>query len=165
MDDCCEYWPKIRPHEMKMNPQNYRHALEEGFSFYAQNHEDITRLEYLSDFIFAFTTYDTEMGELFARKAIEVCLAITNRTTFDYIKDKEQYQWFLIMVNMPFFKERLNWGTSVRGAFWDAGINSNFILDTIGLYLNGEIVEKVFFSEDEWRDFVVALSDFAMNAP
>lgn len=98
--------------------QDYRRMLEEGYGAIAST-EPIGRLEYLSDYIFNFTTYDGEMAELFACKALEVCAAISNRTTFDYIKDAEQYRWYLVMCNMPFFSDKLEWGTSIRGAWWD----------------------------------------------
>jgi len=46
-----------------------------------------SRLEYLGDYIFDFTTYDGEMSALFARKAVEVCAAINDRKTFDCVNN------------------------------------------------------------------------------
>lgn len=56
------------------------------------------------------------MSVLFARKAVEVCAAINDRQTFDYINDPNDYLWYLLMCNMPFFAERLECGISIRGA-------------------------------------------------
>lgn len=75
-----------------------------------------SRLDYVGEYIFNFTTYDSDMSVLFAKKAIEACLAITEKATFEYIKDPEQYKWFLLMCNMPFFQPKLSWGGSIRGA-------------------------------------------------
>jgi hypothetical protein len=119
-----------------------------------------SRLAYLSRDIFDFTTYDGSMDELFARKAVEVCAAITNRATFEYIKDAENYRWFLLMCNMPFFQGKLNWGGSIRGAWWDA--EKGFELQTCGLWLgNEQLTEPLTFSPDEWKKFIAAVIEFA----
>lgn len=118
----------------------------------------LTRLEFLADYLFDFTTYDTEMGELFARKAVEVCAAINDGKTFDYIKDANNYRWFLLMVNMPFFNGRLEWGTSVRGAWWDHGAQK---LESCGLWRGNEQALSVEFTREEWMRFIAALVEFA----
>ena len=74
-------------------------------------------LVYLADNIFDFTTYDSEISELFASKAVDVCDAINSGATFEYINDLEQYKWFLLMCNIPFFKYKLSWGGSICGAW------------------------------------------------
>lgn len=120
-------------------------------------HDETTRLYYLADYIFDFTTYDSEMGELFASKALEVCAAITERKTFDYIKDREQYIWYLTMVNMPFFANRIEWGTSIRGAWWDHSIT----FDSCGIWVGQEqCAEPVTFTQEQWGEFARALVDF-----
>jgi hypothetical protein len=118
----------------------------------------LSRLEFLADYIFDFTTYDTDMGELFARKAIEVCAAINDGKTFDYIKDADNYRWFLLMVNMPFFARRLEWGTSVRGAWWDHAAQT---LESCGIWRGKEQAVSVQFTRDEWMRFIAALVEFA----
>lgn len=140
-----------------------RRALEEGYQFQQEVHgDDLSRLEYLGDHIFEFITYDTEMGERFARRALEVCTAISNETTYDYIKDPERYNWYLVMVNMPFFTGRLNWGISIRGAWWDDRI----ALQTCGLCLDGKQLEdRIRFTRDQWRKFITSMLDFAEVKP
>jgi hypothetical protein len=137
---------------------NYRRMLEEGYEAIAST----DRLEYLGDYIFDFTTYDGQMAELFARRALEVCAAISDKTTFDYIKDAEQYRWYLVMVNMPFFTDKIEWGTSVRGAWWGEPPHSKIKLDTCGLWLDGEQVQAAMeFTRDEWELFIAAMREFA----
>jgi len=117
-----------------------------------------SRLEYLGDDIFEFTTYDGEMSVLFAKKAIEVCIAITERTTFEYIKDPENYRWYLLMVNMPFFAERIEWGSSVRGAWWHHKVSFR----SFGLWNGGEqMAEEMTFNQEEWKAFIRAVIEFA----
>lgn len=130
---------------------DYARALREG---HAQMANDRSRLAYLSDFIFDFTTYDDEKAEVFARHAIEVCEAINNCTTFDYIKDPGNYTWYLIMVNMPFFADKLNWGTSVRGAWWDGPLNGGINHRTFGLWLGR------CYSIADWKEFIAAVIDY-----
>ena len=85
--------------------------------WYLDGLECVSKHEYLSSMVFDFTTYDGDVDKLFVSKALEVCDAISNRTTFDYIK--ENLEWYLIMMNMPFFADQTSWGTSVRFAWWD----------------------------------------------
>lgn len=89
---------------------DYKHLLEHS---YKKTQEvmgaDCDRLVYLAEHIFDFTTYDDEMSELFAERAIEVCEAITESKTFDYIERREDHMWYLIMCNMPFFYDKLDW--------------------------------------------------------
>jgi hypothetical protein len=140
---------------------DYAQLLEHSFAVDKGNRDDASqsRLEYLSQNIFDFTTYDGEMDELFGRKAVEVCAAITNRTTFEYIEDSENYRWFLIMCHMPFFTPRLEWGTSIRGAWWDY---RPVPLESCGLW-NGDVqlVDGLQFSSDEWAEFMRAVVEFA----
>lgn len=117
-----------------------------------------SRLEFLGEQIFDFTTYDGTMSVMFAEKAIEVCHALNNQQTFDYIKDPEQYKWFLLMCNMPFFASKLNWGGSIRGAWWNANK-----LESCGLFEDDEQVISLDFTRDEWTAFAKELVDFARS--
>ena len=78
-----------------------------------------TKMEYLGSSIFDFNTYDSEIDILFAEKMVEVLKVILNKNTFEYIKDREQYLNYLTMVNMPFLTDKLDWGGSIRGAWFD----------------------------------------------
>lgn len=124
-----------------------------------------SRLDYLSEYIFDFTTYDPEMSELFAKKAVEVCAAITNGYTFEYIRDPEDYKWFLLMCNMPFFAGRLEWGTSIRGAWWGMPRGHDFEFDSCGLW-NGEdqMTDTLRFTKEEWGEFMRAIIRFSWGA-
>lgn len=143
-----------------MDKQDYLRMLEDGHAEMDafSGREATSRLEFLADYIFDFTTYDGSMGELFAGKAVEVCAAISDRKTFEYIKDADNYRWFLLMCNMPFFAGRLEWGTSIRGAWWDHSVT----LDTCGLFWQGkQITEAMKFTDVEWAQFIGAVREFA----
>jgi hypothetical protein len=120
-----------------------------------------TRAGFLSQAVFDFTTYDSEMDDLFGRRAVEVCAAINDGRTFDYIADEENYRWFLLMVNMPFFADRLEWGTSIRGAWWayeDQRLKSCF------LWKEGEQILDLVFGRPQWVEFIKATVEFARLA-
>ena len=148
-----------------MKQHDYLKMLEDGHaetdSF--QGGSRTSRLEYLSDQIFDFTTYESEMAELFAGKAVEVCSAISDGNTFDYIGvSDENRMWYLLMCNMPFFAGRLEWGTSIRGAWWCARPGEPITLDTCGLYWKDEqIIETMKFTAAEWPEFIAAVREFA----
>lgn len=143
---------------------NYLNMLEHSFEVEKTGRDCApeSRLAYLSESIFNFTTYAPEMDELFAAKAVEVCAAINNRTTFDYIKEPEPYKWFLLMCNMPFFEGKLEWGTSIRGAWWGARPGRQIELDSCGLWIGDEqLIDTLKFSTDEWKRFISAVIEFS----
>lgn len=119
-----------------------------------------SRLEFLADDIFDFTTYDSEFSKKLARHAVDVCHAINTSTTFDYIKDPENYQWFLIMCNMPFFAERIEWGTSIRGAWWDSFREERLTLSTCALFDGDQNIDCPKFTRAEWVLFINAVVEF-----
>lgn len=125
---------------------------------------DNSRLEYLAKEIFDFTTYDGEKDILFAKKAVEVCKAISSKTTFDYHgASDDNYNWYLVMCNMPFFNDKISWGTSIRGAWWDTDVHTRKIkYQSLGLW-DGEkqLHEPMEFTTEEWEAFIKAVIEFA----
>lgn len=144
---------------------DYKRMLEEGYKETAALLDDTSRLEFLADHIFNFTTYEGDYSELFAKKALEVCAAISDRKTFEYIAQPEGRLWYLLMVNMPFFSDKLEWGTSIRGAWWGAQPHNTIEFSSCGLFLDGEQLYKPMkFTEDQWREFVAAVIAFGAEA-
>ena len=137
--------------------------MEEGFIELNDDGDcpTISRLTYLSHFIFHFTLYDSSMDEVFAKKALEVCEVILYELTYYYIKDKENYKWYLIMCNFPFFTKRISWGTSIRGAFWDVPFRQEKIeFSSCGLFKDHEQILDLEFTLDEWKEFIGAVIEF-----
>lgn len=146
-------------------PRNYPALLEHSFammqSMLTYNRQSVyTRAEFLSSHIFDFTLYDGNIDKLFVTKAIEVCEAIAARDTFTYIKSPENYRWYLAICNMPFFIKRLEWGSSIRGAWWadDAAV---LTLHTCGLFEGEEQLLELTFTREEWLRFMEAIVEFA----
>lgn len=77
------------------------------------------KFEFIGSTIFDFTTDDGALDELLAKKMIEVVTVIINKTNYDYIKEEANYINYITMVNMPFLQGKLEYGTSIRGAWFD----------------------------------------------
>lgn len=134
------------------------HSLRKELEF----DSEIARHEYLSVHIFDFTTYDENMDKALAEKAVEICEAITNKTTFEYIDSSpENYRWYIIMCNMPFFAQRIEWGTSIRGAWWKPYLT----LTSCGLWEGDEQIGLLEFSSEEWGSFIRAIAHFSKGGP
>lgn len=116
----------------------YKTKLDRLYQQVRQNHGSPpgNKLQFLGDTIFDFTTYDSDIDEVLATRMIEVLDAILNRYTHEYQKDESKYLNYLIMVNMPFLVDKLNWGTSIRGAWLDSGRRNDYIIHT-GFTMDG----------------------------
>jgi hypothetical protein len=123
----------------------------------------VSRLNYLGEYIFKFTTYDSEMGEFFAAVALEVATAITDNATPAFIDNSTMHhKWYLVMVNMPFFSGRLDWGCSIRGAWW-CDFDGEYTLETLGLYEDGEQLDPLELTRSEWIEFIRGMLIFAKD--
>ena len=119
--------------------RDFKKELDELYKFWQEMEcPPETKMEFLGSKIFYFTTYDGAIDVLFAEKMVEVLECILNRTTFEY--QEEKYINYLTMVNMPFLSNKLEWGTSIRGAWFDD--YNKYIIDCDRL-----IIEKGEFAE------------------
>lgn len=94
--------------------------LDHDYILEAGNCEDhYSKSEYLSQIIFQFNTSDTAIDILFATKMVEVLTVIRSNSWMKYIKEENQYINYLTMVNMPFLENKLDYGTSIRSAWFN----------------------------------------------
>jgi hypothetical protein len=90
--------------------------------FRETEHVQGDKLLYLGDCVFDFITYVDEYSKHFAAAMLRTLQRIQDGTNFDFIQaSEENHLEYLTMVNMPFLKDRLEWGTSIRGAWFDHG--------------------------------------------
>lgn len=73
---------------------------------------------FLAEDLFDFDLYDSGECKWFAHTMLEVIRVILEKKNYEFINAPERYRTYLLMVNMPFLKDKLEWGTSVRGAWW-----------------------------------------------
>lgn len=121
--------------------------------------DSLSKLEFLASCVFGINTYDPDEDCFFAKMAIRVCEAITRGETYKLIEDPDSYRWYLVMCHLPFFAEKIEWGTSIRGAWWShAGIR---FVPPISLADGGELIDgPLCFERDEWVNFVEAVIEF-----
>ena len=145
---------------------NYLKLLNDGYKSInddADLEDKESKLEYIGSYIFDFTTYENVVSQEMTIKAIEVCNAITNRKTFDYIGDDENNFWYLIMVNMPFFVDKLSWGGSIRGAWWDIcnfKDGGKFKINSCGLFNGENQILEIELNYHQWHEFLDAINVF-----
>jgi hypothetical protein len=79
---------------------------------------DATKWEFVAGEVFGLTTYDGEMDELLVKDIIEVFSAIRSKSSYEYISDRANYIKFVTALNLGNCGSWLDWGTSVRGAWF-----------------------------------------------
>lgn len=125
--------------------------VEKNFNFEkmfndTQKYGEMSPLEVLNNGLFNFVCDDFEMEKLFISKALEVSYAIANSKTFEYISKKENNQWFLMMMQTPFFRESTDYGVSIRGAWFNDYVLKNTI------FYDGE-------GKQSWKDIILNADD------
>jgi hypothetical protein len=136
----------------------YTELLERSYEIQKKHLDVESKSEFLGDYIFDFVG----ASDFLVRKAVGVCAAITNNTTFEYIgASDEDHLWYITMVNMPFFKDKIEWGVSIRGAWWTHG-GDVFNLASTGLWsADEEQILCLRLNRDGWKEFMNALVEFA----
>jgi hypothetical protein len=111
-----------------------------------------SKLEYLGDTIFDFTTYDGAISVLLAENMLPVIKCILEKTTFVYISaNTEQYVNYITMVNTGFLADKIEWGTSIRGAWFDNfGTTGDYEFDCGRVVVNGRDVTEFMRDLLDW---------------
>lgn len=128
----------------------YLDLIEKDYKETLQAEEGKSKLEYIGEDVFNLCTYCVETTEFMTTKALEVCHAINNRNNHEYISVDHDHTWYVTILNMPFFKDKIDWGTSIRGAWWckhESMNNNNLKLEDM--------------DNDKWHQFISDLLEFS----
>lgn len=106
---------------------NWQQELQRAFDDVKSYANIDSKYEFVSGYIFGFTTYDEGMDEIIVNDMCAVIEFILDRT--DYINDAENYKTYILMVNTMFLKKQITWGTSIRGAWIDDVGNKEDVYD------------------------------------
>lgn len=129
----------------------YSAMLQEAWECEKEYQGEYSKLEFLSDIVFNFITYDSDMAELFAGKMLDVISAILHQKTFEFINiGLDNYFTYLTMVNMPFMINKIEWGTSIRGAWFD---ENDPIVVWEGITIESGELSIFMGAMLEWSDF------------
>lgn len=130
---------------------NYKQQIEDDYKDAIYYHSatgadfPLSKYHYLADRIFDFVTYDSDMDEKLAKRMLEVIECTLNKKTFEY--QKEKYENYILMVNMPFLSGKLSWGMSIRGAWFN---EKGFSIETAGFKINPNEVGDFFRFLLDW---------------
>jgi hypothetical protein len=140
---------------------DYLKLLQESYDVESFHNVGMSKHAYLSEHIFDFVTYDDDIADTMGVAALSVCVAITEGKTYELIRSSTAaYVQYLNNVNMKFFENKLEWGGSIRGAWWNLHGDEEFELSSCGLYEGNEQVLSIKFKLAEWVLFVSAMSKF-----
>ena len=93
--------------------------------------------------LFDLATYDDDVGERWGRAIIEVMRAIDKQETFEYIKESDdQYERYLIVANLLNRYGLLDWGGSIRGAWFAYDSGKHVYTEDDIKYLLYEFIEE-----------------------
>lgn len=159
---------------------NYNLLLQESYKEYLRTSEHLhdgsesqteLKADFLSGDVFNLTTYDSALDILFVTDIMEVVKAIHTSTTFDYFRDdQDKYVKYITCVNFPWFTDKLDWGGSIRGAWWEyfnkgEGYMRKAVTQ-VGdgcLWYEGKQTKVEFDNRDGWILFVDELIKFWEN--
>lgn len=80
--------------------------------------------------VFGLVTYDGELDKLFVERICDVCKYIAAGKTYEFINmSPENYITYSLVCQVLYKKRWINWGTSIRGAFFDGYYSDNSILE------------------------------------
>ncbi|WCL51504.1 hypothetical protein [Leptospira sp. GIMC2001] len=93
---------------------DFKQLIEKQFE-----EQGLEKYEFLSS-IFEITTYDDELEKLLVDEVCEVIEVLLEQRNFEYIKDPDNYLKFIRALNSFFLRDKIQWGTSIRGAWIEA---------------------------------------------
>ena len=99
--------------------ENFRNGIKEYIERYDIKEYKNIKYRFLASIVFEITTYDTSLSAEFGRDILEVMEIISKRSSFEYIRNKEDYRKFIIVVNILNQYGWIEWGTSIRGCWFD----------------------------------------------
>ena len=78
---------------------------------------EATVYEWAASWIFDLATYDGDLDELFVKEIVRVSEVIINDENFDFIKQQENYIKYILVCQLLYRFDWIEWGTSIRGAW------------------------------------------------
>ena len=93
--------------------------------------------------LFDLTTYDDDIAERWGKAIVEVMRAIYKHETFEYTKvSDDRYEKYLIVANLLNRYGLLDWGGSIRGAWFAYDSGKHVYIEDDIKYLLYEFIEE-----------------------
>lgn len=125
---------------------DYLELIEEE---YPKNLWYYNKYDFLNE-LFSFAVYDSDIEKQMVKDMVEVLRAILNGETYEYIKSPSGYKKYIHMVNTPFLLDKLDWGTSIRGAWLDNG--KEYYIELLDIEIEEGELTKLIKALIEWYD-------------
>lgn len=127
-----------------------KEIFEKDFANFEEIQEGNNIYEWAASYIFGLSTYDGELDEHFVKIIIDVCKTIDSRNTFKMIEQSDVYYIaYIIVCQLLKHKNWIDWGTSIRGAWFDYGNR-----DAEPIYDGGGILPDVPFTKDNFATLI-----------
>lgn len=106
-----------------------KEIFENDFAEYMEIFEDQDIYEWAADHVFNLTTYDGALDKLFVRTILDICKVIINKQTYEFIRDENMYVVYIVVCQLLNKKGWIEWGTSIRGAWFKDSIHSKPLME------------------------------------
>lgn len=116
---------------------------------YSTRFHDYNKYDFLNE-LFNFAVYEADIEKQMVKDMIEVLRAILNGETYEYIKSPSRQKKYIHMVNTPFLYDKINWGTSVRGAWLDD--DNEYYIELLDVEIEAGELTKLIKALIEWYD-------------
>lgn len=151
---------------------DYSELLERSYAITKANSKsNLERLKFLNNAVFKFVTHESKTSSMMTKKALEICLALSEGTLRKYKETEQGEFWHSIMVNMSFFENKIQWRDCFAlVSFWNlhyfpAG-QPPLTIESCDLYnAEGEQLLELTFGKKEWDLFIDAMVRFAAEEP
>lgn len=110
--------------------------------------KEYTKYEWAASNIFDLVTYDGSLDEYFVDTIIEVCKVIFERRNFEYIENQNRYLKYIIVCQLLNKFRWIDWGTSIRGAWFEVDIYHDWLTKTNTVH-SKNILDSLEWTDDE----------------
>lgn len=123
-----------------------------NFCHYTENLSEYdSKIVFFVDGMLGLTTYDRSLSEKCGKKILGIIKDIYNKKVFEKIIDSEYYYEYIIYCN--FIINWLEWGTSIRNAWFDGEFEPEYSLINIGYSDTSFRIDNHFIDElIRWLD-------------
>ena len=136
----------------------YRDHYKEICSLYGDEYD---KYEWAANHIFDLCTYDAALDEKFVKDIFEVCQVIIDKRNFEYQIDNNNYIKYILVCQILYHFNWINWGTSIRGAWFEDDSQKDILEETSWSQLNEKTgewdhykIESVPFSIDNLKALI-----------
>lgn len=121
---------------------------------------EYTKYEWAATYIFDLYTYDANLDVRFVKDILEVCQVIIERD-FEYQMDDNNYIKYILVCQLLYHFNWINWGTSIRNAWFEDSSRKDILEESSWTQLNEKTgewdhykLEAVPFSRDNLKELI-----------